>query len=1820
MTHKILHPSEIERATVRVDCGTKSGTAFFISTHDSHQVLITSNHNIPKDEGIGVWVEEMKVEGKVIKRFPDRDIALLSISLQNASNLSIIPLKSASIPYNEHWETYGFPAQRVSSGGRYTGTVSRINEGTRWDVDLDCQQYSNIRAFDGLSGSVLLIDGYGVGVIGYDNDGTLGATSIESLAERLIAEGIEIQTDKDHSIPSSIEADLANSTANQDVQLQINEVVTHTNGSGYYLIKGSPGSGKTTVAAQLEFTNANYIIIDRYFIKVPAGEQYSTQIRSSPEFFLNWLADIGFRALYNKPPAKSKPETTFADRIELVHQILRKLSDHLSQQRKFGFLIIDGLDDVSRSKIEEFLSCLPHQLPSNIKVIFACTSAEILPASVRGLIRPSEEVIMTPLSQPIVERFISTKLSDQRLTSGQIRELAKKTEGHPLYMRYLIKYISEEANLETIDSWIESIPVIGGDIENYYHQIWTKIENQPEEVTLAATLARLRVPVKKEKLPKLLPESSGWNFLLSYRKVQHLLKGSDLISIYHSSFSDFVKEKTKELEAQIHDCISAFTLNVRSDVFATSERIYHLANGGEDSRRKAIEECNQNWVDDCASTSIEPDIVLTDIKNTIGLAADFGFGSKVVSLLLLSQRVNFRYNSLFYDNATFLVCALLALNKPQEAIRYVVRNNALTTSDDDALYLLQRFYEGGAIEEATTLLDAIKSTCDKILEGELDSQSFSRYLHLKFSSVTLSSNADFEEAYTEYEYLKDKAIQVIEANGNSKEVIHKFKDDVGSYNIGYLIFSFGAPPTFKELDGKVKLDSKASGFIALSVYQVSEFEEKSALRRQKDSIQPWVEDLEAIIDKYGSHQDYHFFLLKALLSHSSRVDLIEKLFNDEWRLGQDVDFREENGVDLNLLSIEKYKLFSECSGFLNKDGIFPKLPKYSLSMGDWEDNLKRVFHYLFFLAGKVKRYRVENDLAGIDSIRPKFSELLNKVFPDLRDRIYWKRSYALPESLYPLIYKRLIQLAIEGFPDQLESIISSIEDLKHYQLGLYTEGYTECLFTISRELAKSQNQEALAFRTTKVLEQHILGCIENRWERNEYLLRLVELYAMLDNDERAECVFKEMIATSMGPSWYKESQLGIINTTVTNIIPAHGDHSYLKKFAGHLHEASGEMTFQRYVKQQQEELVGDLAKVGLVDKAISFLKYLVLPDHRTIIENATSGNVDKPYVGDGYILGARAIEEQSGILHLLKGIGKSDSLATWAIAELCMLGDERYLSDYTRLQADILNQFELNRAEHLDALFNRVSRFILNELDPEHLDNYLQSLLSGLSPSNQDRMKSQLPIFKRNGLDEFSNKHPGPGPTIDQAQEKGGPLQSLVKAKKAALAKLNVENKKAAREIIVGALSSAQSQRLGIWSFNYATEIEEIRDLLADAYNNSSELVKDLKSLILDEPYFEEWVIASQIINLLRNLDDESEKLAILDSVHEHLQLMIRTSESSFSRYGFIANAVSHVEPEEQLLQLLIWFLNHPSLIVKNRATELLAWLAQRTPKTVVQALIAEVLSDGYKISRELSAALLHQISSLNDPRISAELIAVYKEYEGDILGLRHFMIRDSILCSLENLCKLELDDVSQIVQKYMQSFRTTIVKSGDIVLEGSFLEPVEDLLNELNTLEILNRDFATEFFEEINKLSPLPIKDCQLASEYIDRSFNDHSDIVLVSDFKILLRHALNISVSNFVTIEKRILVANILRFYQPLFPENNLARDTSKYLEVEEVIRRIWAGDYANDPGVKNEMLPLIYIKNRYLDPHDPPDRYSCESTPAFLSKGRQKFLDKVRHLKVA
>jgi hypothetical protein len=1794
MNTRILHPLEISEATIQISCGNRSGTGFFIASQNDEFVILTCDHNLSDDHPVIVLLKNVEVEAQILERNPERDVALLRVKSESIENVNILPLKGQQIPYDEVWETYGFPVQRVSTGGRYNGRVSRTNDGTKWDVDLECEQYTNLNRFDGLSGSALVIDGYAVGVIGYDNAGTLGATSIKSILALLNKYGIIVRIENGGSIPDSIERDIASTTPNHEVLQTLSSVIREQISGDYFLISGSPGSGKTTIAAQLELDEQSYVIVDRFFVKVPEGDEYPTQIRANPDFFIKWVEEVCYRTILNLPPPKKKSEQTLGDRIVEIHHLLKQMSEHFQQQDKIGFLIVDGLDDVSRSKIEDYLLVLPLTLPSNVKVIFSCTSREILPITLQANIDVSREIKITPLPIWNAEKFLNEQLKEKELTASQITELAQKSEGHPLYLRYLSQIILNMDNVPSLDEWINSIPIIGGEIRNYYTKIWLQMVENAEEVWLAATLSRLRIPVDKKTLLHLVPAESSHNFLKNFNKIRHLIRNDEAISIYHTSFSDYVNDVTTTFSEQVHKNIADFIKSHPKDDFSLSERIYHLSHGNVQCKKMAVEECNQHWIDDCAFNSVNPDIVLADVKDVIGLAADLGIAHKVISLLLLSQRVNFRYNTLFQENATFLVSALLALRKPQEALRYVVRNKTLITSDGDALYLLQQFYEHDAAEEAEVLLDAINRTCTSIMESGFDSASFNRFISLKFSAVTLSSNSDFQNSFGEFDHIKKVTLKIIEGSGNSEEAVHKFKDDVGSYNLGYFIWRFNLPSYSKKIEEELtsfKFDDRSSGYLAWGIYHALDFQEKSPKRKTADNLSDWIEDLEYVIDKYGTHQDYYFILLYVLLGRSKRLDIIERLFQHLYPEAKTLDIREKNGVDLNHQSIHQFSLFSECLGFFDTTEQFTELPKYGFAFEHWEEDIKRVFQYLCFLSGKVKRYRTNEDDNAIKSLHTRLLELVEKLIPDLRYRMHWKRSYALPESMFPIIYKILVRLFIDAFPNQIQVFIDQIVEKKHYQLGLYTEGYTDSLFIIARELAKKTEHSVSAFKTLKILEEHVIATVENRWERNEYLLRLVELYALLENEDRAQSVFKEMIDTSMGPSWYKEAQLGLINAAISNIVPSGGDFSYLQNFAANLHSASGEMTFQRYVKQQQEEFVGDLAKIGFLNKSIAYFKYLLLPDHQTIISNAESGIVDMPSLGKGYVLGAKAIEEQSGILDMLLNINCKGSLVAWALSELFILGDNRYLRSYATLQSRILNYIEANEPEKLGVVLKRFARFTVSEICDEYRYEYLRELFSKLTDSNLESAREYLTSVGMKPSQADMKEEDEREETRASTNEENDPL---IVARETAKTQLDTENKSAARKTIIEALTEVQNQKHGIWSSNYDSRVNEVRNLLSGSYNNSEELVREIRGLIINEPYFEEWVIANQLIQILRNINDEQEKQFILSAVREHIELMVRTPRSIYEKYTWINNSsekASLTDNDDQLLELLIWFLNHPSLVVKNRTIEILSWLGSVMPEFIIQALINEILSEGYKISKELSASIIHQISNIKTTGLGQKMKLAFEQNERELLKIEHLMIRDSLIRSLKAQKEQGALDLDTLIAKFENTFVSSSKPGGDIEFDEPYLDPIADYLYELNDLAILTKQFAIKLLDLIPKLAPLAIDESQKASGYIDRSFNDHFDVALISDFDTVLRYALNVAVYSCTTIENSDYVADILRFYQPTFPENSLQANFGLRDEQFEVAIRDFFETGILDfdkMSIKGE-LPLNYLSYIHTDDTD-------------------------------
>lgn len=60
--------------------------------------------------------------------------------------------------------------------------------------------------------------------------------------------------------------------------------------------------------------------------------------------------------------------------------------------------------------------------------------------------------------------------------------------------------------------------------------------------------------------------------------------------------------------------------------------------------------------------------------------------TEVIRLLLLSQRIEFRYDSVFAENAFELAEAMIALKKPEAAYNYLVRENTVLTTESDSIY------------------------------------------------------------------------------------------------------------------------------------------------------------------------------------------------------------------------------------------------------------------------------------------------------------------------------------------------------------------------------------------------------------------------------------------------------------------------------------------------------------------------------------------------------------------------------------------------------------------------------------------------------------------------------------------------------------------------------------------------------------------------------------------------------------------------------------------------------------------------------------------------------------------------------------------------------------------------------------------------------------------------------------------------------------------------------------------------------------------------------------------------------------------------------
>ncbi|WP_313567148.1 hypothetical protein, partial [Empedobacter sp.] len=678
------------------------------------------------------------------------------------------------------------------------------------------------------------------------------------------------------------------------------------------------------------------------------------------------------------------------------------------------------------------------------------------------------------------------------------------------------------------------------------------------------------------------------------------------------------------------------------------------------------------------------------------------------------------------------------------------------------------------------------------------------------------------------------------------------------------------------------------------------------------------------------------------------------------------------------------------------------------------------------------------------------------------------------------------------------------------QLGLYTEGFRKCLNKIIQSLILIQYDREKIIPFVELWESHVISGVQNRWERTEDLLKINEIYGILNDDERSQKVFQEMLNTSMGPSWYKESQVTLINTALENLKSV--SSPVIQEFASLLDYASGEMTFQRYVKNNKEEFIGSLIQNNENHKALEYYKFEVLPPPNVLIRNAEVYDFDAPRLGDGYCLGARNINEASGISRILETI-KCNPYLKWGLCQIFTINDDmfRYVSSYGEQIALVLNEIESLNDGNIDSVCaitsELIGSFYINEEDKRSL---LDVLSKNLSQSNIKKLQGYL--LKQN-INWESSKNKDTSKQETELKKKDS--FDLFNDSLNESASVNKKDK------LKEGIELYRTERRSLWYNNWSNSTDLTKKNIKSLFENENSVLEHLKSEILnfDEEY---WYICKELIWFLEGKLNYSQVSEIYQIINEHFHYIIRPDNEVKQKYSWINDNVEEQSSDRLISEFIIWHLNHPDSYLNMKAEETLDYLTDFFPP-IIGVLFNECISNKPEPSTARCSIILKRISKDN-----SLLIKNYLEDNSSLIEkiarIPHLSIKKNLFDVGINLNKI---GYVKLYEEIKNSIPNTTILTCEVLFEEPHLAIIQDIIDDLNSESLLNKEFC----EQINQLldeycSPLEKLEINKSDKYLRRSF--YNEEWILGRYNYFVKHALNNAIS------QRVAHSNIDTIYE--------------------------------------------------------------------------------------
>tara|TARA_R110000851_G_C13101488_1_gene568560 strand:+ start:2844 stop:8624 length:5781 start_codon:yes stop_codon:yes gene_type:complete len=1729
----------VKASTCKVDCGNELGTGFLVS----ESMVLTARHCV-----IASITDEIEIKlafpehpdslvAKVVSVSEEYDLCLLSIS----KIVDITPMKFGdTMPTEgEEWYAYGFPIIKRAFGHRVSGNILQtLNEPKlKIDIDLEIKQDVTLTKYDGLSGAALICDDVCRGLIRLKVDKTIGAISAFTITEFLEQNSIQIKQSKSESNDLLIQR--------KEFQLAFEEKVKNADGK-YIFLSGSNGIGKSSYCNNFQPLDSSLDMLGCYSLS-SVKDELGASHRIQPTVLLDWLSTTISIKLSGK--TSRKEDLSYPVLIEKTSKLLNEFGGYCLSQGRQGLIFIDGLNEASEISEEQFslfIGLLPINLPEGVTIVLTAPNFENISSYLNGRVDTENKIELPSLKRNVVRRYCWKELKEERATTSIIKIVCDKAQGHPLYLRYLIEFVNNCSDLEDLNEF----PEFSGAVGEYYEKLWLKLLQDQEAVNLLAILSRLRSSINIEELPKILSASERTVLIPTLSRVRHLLANSETTTIYHSSFAEFLIEKTNQLNQDVEERIAKFCIDNSDLKYCALNSVYHLLLSGHEGYLKAIKKCDQSWVDQCVTIGVKPDTLLFDIENVLTAVTECGSTVDIIRMLLLSHRVNFRYNTLFTQSASLIAEALIALGKPQEAIQHTIRFNTLIISPDETFRIVVFLLDKAYIKEAKELLTLL----DESIEGVLTSQGHQLNDYITLceyrirSLLLLSLVNEAPDNYQAINFLM-QAFQIIRTNTEDLsyesflQISAALQCIIPSFNLCILERYLGL--TGLKKSGVKAPENLLELLISTLKNSLDWFDSFQKTKKCKCLPEIFSDINEALVSALYINKQLPQQDIDMLIQVGAPVSLIENMNEDEPKPTQ-IKILNDDGVELEHQQIFQGACNWRIATFLSDSVDCPQFNGWGKS--NWLNSLELILSALYWCEGTALRGKAENNenllKIAIENIQ---SQVLLPLAFSLKERASWENSYSIPEQLVPIIYKKLSELYLDCFPEKSLSFLNYIGENFSSQLGIYSEGFRAALFSVINEFTSIEITSTVNDQVFEILnnwKNFIVDNLANRHELVPELLTLIPLFVKIDSNEIAEELYQKALNVSMGPNWYKEDQFGLMLSLISSTKSLDYDQKIIPKVAGLLDKASGEMTFQRFVRYEKAEFIGELVRHKKYAQAIGYFKKETCGTLPELLIEATKGEIDRIDYLTGMRYPGGALDEQDAIFKLVHNAIDADWRLRWALLEIYLFGDERYTDQFAKEFAGLVNSFG-DDSEVILEMKNRVTLLISSELSYSQQNKFLSSFQNELDKifhNNFSVLFEGLPTGKVNeshirhseskvdkGVEEVDDDMLFMPGTFGRrsATKESSRLLSTAKSK------IKRGNITEARNIAVSALQVLQDGGWSIWG-NLSGEASKLMDIIQSNNLDADKVSQLYAPLLLDERYEPRWRLAEHLIDRCGSIINGEDITSLAHSVLEHIRLMVGDAKDEIDSFQFLeSDETKNISLE--ISDLILWLVDHPKWFRKDRAANMLVWLLSKD-HTYYKTLAPEAFSMREGHGPDVLCGIFDGMS-LTKPLEVWELIEPNIDVT-NILECRHI----SRLAILHRI-------VTRASTRGAESATNLLVKIDELlkskgVIKGTSNENrslpawascIKEVWDELYILNIVNDEFIKCFEEEMNNVcSPLNVETAWQLEEMVSQGFNV-SKTQSLNRWEGSVRFALNIALFHSNNRNNFLILESILRVFNP-------------------------------------------------------------------------------------